>query len=132
MPQPSRLLSATLAVLLGVASIAALEAQDRRAMKPASDAPSMATPSAEAPRLTGRLPNYYSSAAAVSDEQRLAIYRIQADYDAQIDELLQEIEDLRAERREKSRAVLTDEQRKAVDLAKAEARERRAARRESK
>ena len=57
---------------------------------------------------------------------------MQHEYDARIEELLDEIEELRDQRDEDMRAVLTDDQKKMVDLAKTEARKRRAERRESK
>ena len=81
----------------------------------------------EAEKLTGRLPNYYGK-VDVSDEQRQNIYRIQADYEVKIESLLDEIEQLRTDRDEKVAAVLTDEQRAAVERLEAEARAKRTAR----
>ena len=81
----------------------------------------------EPDKITGRLPNYYGK-VGVSDEQRRQIYIIQNDYDEQIEPLLDEIEELRAERDTKVTAVLTDEQRAEVQRMRVEARARRASR----
>ena len=78
-------------------------------------------------KLTGRLPNYYGM-VGVSDEQRQTIYRIQADYDLQVDALLEELEELRDERDAKVAEVLTEDQVKKVQELRAAARAKRAAR----
>lgn len=96
--------------------------QERAAMKPAP----VASDAEAAPKLTGRLPNYYASAAKVNDEQRQEIYRLQADYDERIESLLDELEEIRDERDERIRNVLTADQQTAVDAARSAARQRRA------
>jgi hypothetical protein len=69
-----------------------------------------------APR--GRLPPYYKD--LVSPEQRDEIYRIQAKYNAKIDELEAEIERLKAQRDAEVEKVLTPQQRARLQLLRAE------------
>ena len=113
--------------LLAIACLIPLasEAQERMTRKPVASPETTQTQPAEM-RLTGRLPNYYASAAAVTAEQRQQIYAVQNEYDARIETLLDELEELRADRDAKVAAVLTPEQQKKVDLARADARKRRA------
>jgi len=68
----------------------------------------------------GRLPQYYSK-AEVDEKQKAQIYKIQADYDAQIDKLTAELAALKAKRDAEIRAVLTKEQQKKLDAAIEEA-----------
>lgn len=58
----------------------------------------------------GRLPNLYGK-LGVSEVQRERIYAIQGEYNAQIDELLAQVEELRTERETAMEAVLTNGQR---------------------
>jgi Spy/CpxP family protein refolding chaperone len=64
----------------------------------------------------GRLPQYYSK-ADVDEKQKAEIYKIQADYEAQIDKLTAELTALKAKRDAEIRAVLTKEQQKKLDAA---------------
>jgi len=76
----------------------------------------------EKPR--GRLPNLYGK-LGVSDDQREKIYTIQAEYSAQIEELLTQLEDLRARRDRTVENVLTDGQKRRLHELRAEARQER-------
>ena len=99
------------------------QAQERMTRKPVTPSPAIEKPAE--PKLSGRLPNYYASAAAVTDEQRQQIYAVQNEYDARIETLLDEIEELRADRDARIAGVLTKDQRQKVDAARQQARERR-------
>ena len=112
-----------LTALLAIPCVLPLAAAPQRTTAP--DTEEAAT--SEEPKYTGRLPNYYGK-AGVSDEQRMEIYKIQTEYAAQIDPLLSEIEDLRADRDAEVADVLTDEQQADVRRMRAEARERRRSR----
>ena len=127
-PLPLSRAFAIIALLISLIAVPILaSAQDREAMKVATPA---VMPTPDAVRLTGRLPNHYASAANVSDEQRQQIYAIQNEYDAQIEDLLDQIEELRGERDDRVRDVLSPEQQAKVETARQQARERRASRRE--
>jgi hypothetical protein len=80
---------------------------------------------ADKPR--GRLPNLFGK-LGVSADQREKIYAVQAEFDPQIDELLDRVEELRAQRNSEVEAVLTDAQREQL----ARLREEQAARRRAK
>ena len=78
----------------------------------------------------GRLPNHFGK-IGVTEEQRHTIYGIQADYNAQIDELLAQVEILRGERDKTIEEVLTPAQRDLLtELREAAARERATRRRD--
>lgn len=66
----------------------------------------------EAAKFKRRLPNGFG-AVGIDDAQRAEIYRIQEEYHAVLTPLYQRADRLRAERDERIRAVLTDEQREA-------------------
>lgn len=83
----------------------------------------------EGTALKGRLPNYYGK-VGLDDEQRQRIYGIQAEYRDKIQNLLQEVEDLRTEEALTIQAVLTDEQRAELNKMITEARKKRADSRE--
>jgi hypothetical protein len=70
----------------------------------------------------GRLPAHY--AKVVTDEQREKIYGIQAEYAPKITALETQLKALKAERDEKIKAVLTPQQQKQVEEAKAKARKK--------
>ncbi|GAB6165763.1 hypothetical protein JCM19992_17630 [Thermostilla marina] len=76
-----------------------------------------------------RLPNYY--AAVVSEQQRQQIYAIQREYWEKIQPLLKQLEALEAERDAKIEAVLSPEQKAAVQKARDEAAARRKSIRQS-
>ncbi|MEM7479159.1 MAG: hypothetical protein AAF483_29595 [Planctomycetota bacterium] len=80
---------------------------------------------AEAPKLTGRLPRYFSS--VVSPEQRMDIYRIQADYRAEIAQLQMQLQELREAEIQKVEAVLSATQLKQVNSLREKAAARRIA-----
>ncbi|RMF92814.1 MAG: hypothetical protein D6741_14500 [Planctomycetota bacterium] len=81
---------------------------------------------AKAPAFRPRLPNYY--AKVVSEDQRQQIYAIQREYWEKMQPLLKQLEALEAERNAKIEAVLTPEQKAAVQKARDEAAARRKAR----
>lgn len=68
--------------------------------------------SAEGPKLSGRLPRYYSS--VVRPEQRQAIYQIQATYRQEIAKLQMQLEELKQRESEEIAQVLSEEQRDRV------------------
>lgn len=94
--------------------------------KPAVKAEAKKTP--KKPR--GRLPNYYSK--VVTSEQREEIYKLQATYNAQIEELQKQIVDVTKKRDEEVRGVLSPEQQKQVDELTAAAKKAADERRKSK
>ena len=73
-------------------------------------------------RERGRLPNHYSR--VVTEEQRQNIFDIQEEYKAKIDPLEAQIKALTKERDDKVAAVLTPEQRKKVEEAQTQARQK--------
>jgi hypothetical protein len=79
----------------------------------------------------GRLPAQYGK-LGISDLQREKIYVIQAEYDAQIDELLAQLEDLRARRDRTVESVLTDGQKHRLHELRSEARREREQRAQEK
>jgi hypothetical protein len=68
---------------------------------------------------SGRLPIYF--AKVVDDKQKVAIYRIQHEYDSKIADLKTQLAQVTKQRDEKIAAVLTPEQQKKIDEAKAAA-----------
>jgi Spy/CpxP family protein refolding chaperone len=76
------------------------------------------------PTLHGRLPAYYGQ--VVTEEQRIKIYKIQADYQEKFDSLQNQLRILKEERDGKIAAVLTPDQKKQVEKAAAEAKAKRA------
>jgi hypothetical protein len=115
----------TFAVLLLVSALAALQSIPAQAPKPAGEGAA----AQEKPR--GRLPAHYGK-LGVSDVQREKIYIIQAEYDAQIDELLAQLEDLRARRDRTVESVLTDGQKHRLHELRSEARREREQRAQEK
>jgi len=75
-----------------------------------------------------RLPNYYGQ-IGISDRQRERIYGLQAEYNSEIEELQAQIDTLKAERDAEIESVLTDVQKRRLDVRKEEARLAREARR---
>jgi Spy/CpxP family protein refolding chaperone len=75
-------------------------------------------------RERGRLPAHY--APVVTEEQRQKIYDIQEEYKAKIDPLEAQVKALTKERDEKIAAVLTPEQRKKVEEAETQAKQKKA------
>lgn len=75
--------------------------------------------------IRGRLPAHYSK--VVTPEQRQAIYKIQEEYRPQIEALEAQISALEKQRDEKITAILTPEQKKQVEQAATQSREKRAA-----
>lgn len=76
-------------------------------------------------KLTGRLPSYYK--LVVDEQQRQKIYRIQGEYRTRIKELETRLETLKKERDERIANVLSSKQKKQVETAAAQAKEKRAA-----
>ena len=89
-----------------------------------------ATKPAAAKKASGRLPTYF--AAVVSQKQREAIYEVQADYAAQLEELQAQVDALIADRDREVEAVLSAEQLAEVTKKREEAKKKRAARSRSK
>jgi TolA-binding protein len=75
----------------------------------------------------GRLPNLYGK-LGVSEVQRERIYSIQGEYNAKIDDLLAQVEELRGERDTAMEAVLTNGQRQRLKELRDEAAKERAKR----
>lgn len=98
------------------------------AAAPQSDVPPADSPDAQRTRKPprGRLPAYYGR--VVSEEQRLEIYRIQAMYNKQIDDLRSQIEGLLTQRDAEVSDVLTEEQLREVEQLAEAARSRRSTR----
>ncbi len=90
-----------IALALLVASPAAAQTADE------ADAPVAKKTERAKPR--GRLPNYYRT--VVDRQQRAKIYAIQAQYSGQLEDLLEQIEQLKAKQNAEIEAVLTPEQR---------------------
>lgn len=74
----------------------------------------------------GRLPAYFS--AVVTQKQREAIYKLQSDYEMQLEKLRAEMDKLIAARDQEVDAVLSAEQLAEVNKKREEAKKRRAAR----
>lgn len=68
--------------------------------------------SAEGPKLSGRLPRYYS--AVVRPEQRQTIYQIQATYRQEIAKLQLQLDELKQRESQEIAQVLSEEQRDRV------------------
>ena len=81
-------------------------------------------------KLHGRLPAYYR--LVVSEEQRMEIYRIQAEYQEKLNSLQNELKRLKQDRSARIVDVLTEEQKKRVEKAVAEAKAKRAAKKKKK
>lgn len=73
----------------------------------------------EPAKAKGRLPAYYRE--VVTEEQRDKIYAIQAKFDAQIDALTAQLEDLRTQRDGEVEGVLSPEQKEKLAAARAAA-----------
>lgn len=73
----------------------------------------------------GPLPSYFGK-IAVSDEQRVQLYKIQNDYEARIDELQRQVKALIQERDSKMEELLTPGQKLRLAELKAEAKARAA------
>ncbi len=86
--------------------------------------PAQVEPSAQKP-FRGRLPAYYRQ--VVTEEQRQAIYQIQAEYAPKIAELRAKLEALIAEQDAKIQAVLSPEQLKQVERLREEGKKAREA-----
>lgn len=89
-----------------------------------AQSPAKAEPAAEKP-FRGRLPAYYRQ--VVTEQQRQAIYRIQAEYAPKIAALRAQLEALIAEQDAKIRAVLSPEQLKRIEQLREEAKKAREA-----
>ena len=111
-----------IAILLSAIALPSLISAQSRS-EPGAQQPG-ASQADEKPR--GRLPNHFGK-LGVSDEQRERIYAIQANYDARIDDLLSQIEELVANRDSDISAVLTEGQRARLRELREEARPRRSA-----
>lgn len=81
-------------------------------------------------KVSGRLPTYF--AAVVSQKQREAIYKLQADYEAQLEKLQAQLDALMVDRDREIDAVLSDEQLAEVTKKREEAKKRREERIRSK
>lgn len=112
------MLLGTIAILSVVPSFPVVHAQESPA----------ATENAPAPqpprRPRGRLPTYF--ARVVTAQQREQIYDLQAQYQEQLDELLEQVRKLEAQRDMEVFQVLTPEQQQQVNAWNEEARQRRA------
>ena len=76
-------------------------------------------------KLHGRLPAYYR--LVVSEEQRMEIYRIQAEYKDRIQSLQDQLKELKHKRDARIVSVLTEEQKKQVEEAATKAKAKKAA-----
>jgi TolA-binding protein len=110
----------TLLVLLAVAAPQWIAAQ-------APKEPEAAAEGEEDAKSRGRLPNLYGK-LGVSEVQRERIYAIQGEYNAKIDDLLAQVEELRGERETAMEAVLTNGQRQRLKELRDEAAKERAKR----
>lgn len=111
---------------VGVLGWAIVTAPVGQSLAASPDAPaSVVRADAKTPR--GRLPSYY--AQVVTQEQREAIYKIQAEFAPKIQALDLQLKAIKAERDKKVLAVLTPEQRKLVEETAAKAKAGRANRR---
>lgn len=88
-----------------------------------------ATAAEAAEKPSGRLPNNYGK-LGLTDAQKEKIYSIQAGYADRIEELMQQIEELRTKRDGEIAAVLTAEQRDRLSALKEEAARKAASRKE--
>jgi hypothetical protein len=116
----------TFAVLLLVSALAALQSIPAQAPKPSGEGAA-----AQEAKPRGRLPTHYGK-LGISDVQRDKIYIIQAEFDAQIDELLTQLEDLRARRDRTVENVLTNGQKHRLHELRSEARREREQRAQEK
>lgn len=67
-------------------------------------------------KIKGKLPNYWGK-IGLTDEQKQTIYKIQAKYGAEIDKLKAKMDELETTRDKEMKAVLTAEQKKALEAA---------------
>lgn len=95
--------------------------------QPQDPAPPAAEQKATKKKPRGRLPAYF--AKVVTQQQREDIYEIQARYNAQIEELQKQIDELVAKRDQEVEGVLSAEQLAEVKKMREEAKKRRTARR---
>ncbi len=102
------------------------ESMKSRAQTTSSEKPP-ASQAKTKPKLTGRLPRYFS--AVISPDQRSEIYRIQKDYAAQIKALQEQLAALKTDEMEEIEAVLSKTQLKQVGQMREKAKERIATRR---
>ncbi len=123
----SRPWSSGILVLLTIAAVAMLITAGHAApAEPAAEttpAPATSPAEPEAKEFRGRLPMYYGQ--VVDDKQRQAVYAIQKEYFAEINELKAKLEALVKQRDVKVAAVLTPEQTAKVEQAKAAAKAKR-------
>ncbi|MBX3444023.1 MAG: hypothetical protein KF774_16560 [Planctomyces sp.] len=85
----------------------------------------------ESAKPRGRLPAHFAK-LGLSDEQRGDIYSIQSLYDARIDDLLAQLEELRGQRDGEIEDVLTARQKTLLESMRQQAREERASARGAK
>ena len=116
----------TFAALLLVIALAAPQFISAQAPKAAGD-----VTAAQEAKPRGRLPTHYGK-LGISDVQREKIYIIQAEFDARIDELLTQLEDLRARRDRTVENVLTNGQKHRLHELQSEARREREQRAQEK
>jgi Spy/CpxP family protein refolding chaperone len=107
----------TFAILLLVSALIAPPLIPAQTPKPAGAPADDAKP-------RGRLPTHFGK-LGISDVQRDKIYIIQAEFDARIDELLAQLEELRARRDRTVENVLTDGQKHRLHELRSEARRER-------
>jgi hypothetical protein len=117
----SRLVAWTFVAVLGLAGV--LQAESAWAQEKKPSAAAEEKPAAK--KATGRLPAYYTG--VVTPQQREAIYKIQAEYTTQLDELKAKVASLTKERDERVAALLTPEQKEKIEKAKEAATAKRAA-----
>ena len=86
---------------------------------------------AKAPKARHRLPPHYGGVVK-DQEQREKIYKIQDEYQPKIEELRAQLKALVKEQKEKIDAVLTPEQKKQIEDAKAKAKAKRKAKQPKK
>ena len=127
----SRPWSSGILVLLTIAAVAMLmTAGHATPAEPAAETsaePAEPSPApAEAKKFRGRLPMYFG--LVVDEKQRQAIYAIQEEHFAEIEELKENLAALVKQRDAKVAAVLTPEQTAEVEQAKAAAKAKREAR----
>ena len=115
----SRILMGTMPALLAIV----LAGVDRPAVGQEQEAETKPAAAKKVKKFRGRLPNYYGQ--VVDQKQREAIYNIQEEYAPKIAALRAQLAALIKECSDKIAGVLTDEQLKNVEEAKAAARAKR-------
>ena len=118
-------LSILVVVAAGVCGGMPVSAQDTKAAKTDSSTKSRKAKAKPADQPSGRLPAYY--AKVVDEKQKEAIYRIQQEYAPKIAALKAQIEQMTKEQNAKITALLTPEQQKKIEEAKAAAAKNRSA-----